>query len=161
MNELDTHFLSECIEISRDSLTDPGLTPFGAIVVNDGVEVARGRSTVIATHDPTAHAELNALRSAGQALGTHLMSGMTMYCSGEPCPMCLVGCYWAGIGRIVSAGRLSDSESVGFQDRLFYDHLRRDATRGPVAISYGDNELRSSAKRVLVAWKRFRESLLP
>ena len=149
----DRFFLRECIDISAQSLDDPSLTPFGAIVVVDGAEVARGVSSVIVNRDPTSHAEICALRGAGQALGTHEMPAATMYCSGSPCPMCLAACYWAGVKRIVTAARLEDSAAAGFEDSFYFEQLQLPADERFLVVEYAEPELQNRAADILRKWK--------
>ncbi|MFD3615118.1 nucleoside deaminase [Streptomyces sp. NPDC058676] len=119
----DHVFLTQAIELSRHALEDEGKTPFGALVVIDGEVVATGTSSVVELRDPTAHAEVMALRSAGDKLGSHLMEGAVMYSSSEPCPMCLVACYWARVSRLVYAATSHDVAVNGFEDLQFYREL--------------------------------------
>lgn len=124
-NPQDRAFLEQAIAISRRALEDDGKTPFGAVVVIDGEVVGTGTSSVMELSDPTAHAEVMALRSAGKKLGRHLMEDGVMYASSEPCPMCLVACYWARIQRLVYAANSSDVAVNGFEDLQFYRELTR------------------------------------
>jgi guanine deaminase len=109
----DWRFLAYAIDISRRALEDEGKTPFGAIVVVDGKIVAEGTSSVIELRDPTAHAEVMALRNAGAALGRHLFEDGVMYASSEPCPMCLTACYWARLPRLVFGATTNDVATYG------------------------------------------------
>lgn len=99
--------------------------PFGAVVVRSGVIVGEGANNVLALHDPTAHAELIAIREAAARLGTHSLSGCTLYASSEPCPMCLAASYWARVDAIVYANGTAEAARVGFDDAFFYDELAR------------------------------------
>ena len=152
MNSEDEQYLLECIEMSARSLTDDGYTPFGAVVVQHGQVLGRGYSTVIASHDPTGYAEVNALRAAGESVGTHLMPDATLYCNGEPCPMCLIACYWAGITRIPCAATVEDSARVGFEDQLYYSELKAYPNQ-TVRVEFANDRLRRSAADVLESWK--------
>lgn len=97
--------------------------PFGAVIVRDGLVIGRGHNTVIHSHDPTAHAEVNAIRDACKKLNTHHLTGATIYSNFEPCPMCLAAIYWADIRLLwFSAGR-QDAEKAGFMDRHLYDEI--------------------------------------
>ena len=97
--------------------------PFGALIVRDGVVIGRGHNTVIFTHDPTAHAEVNAIRDACKKLKTHHLTGASIYSNFEPCPMCLSAIYWADIRDLwYSAGRI-EAEKAGFMDRHLYDEI--------------------------------------
>ncbi len=114
LGDADRCFLQRAIHVSRRALEDDGKTPFGALVVIGGQVVGEGTSRVVELHDPTAHAEVMALRAAGEALGTHLFETGVMYCSSEPCPMCLVACYWARLPRLVFAATSYDVATSGF-----------------------------------------------
>jgi tRNA(Arg) A34 adenosine deaminase TadA len=98
--------------------------PFGAVIVKDGVVIARGHNTVIKDADPTAHAEVNAIREAARVLGTHDLSGTTIYASSEPCPMCLSSIIWANIKEAYFANTRKDAEDIGFRDDLIYDFIK-------------------------------------
>jgi len=115
--------LRRAIELSRLALVNKSLTPFGAVLVVGNEIVGEGTSQVMADHDPTAHAEVMALRNAGQNLQTHLFPTATMYCSGEPCPLCLAACLWAQVPRIIFAASTTDIAMHGFEDMQFYREL--------------------------------------
>jgi tRNA(Arg) A34 adenosine deaminase TadA len=125
----DESFLERSIQISRRSLEDEGKTPFGAIVVINGQVIAEGTSSVVELRDPTAHAEVMALRNAGAALGRHLFEDGVMYASSEPCPMCLCACYWARLPRLVFAATSYDVAKFGFEDLQLYREMSRSADR--------------------------------
>jgi guanine deaminase len=117
------NYLHRAIELSRLALSDNTLTPFGAVLVVDGQIVGEGTSRVIATNDPTAHAEVVALREAGAKLKTHLFATATLYSSGEPCPLCLAACMWARVPRVIFAATSTDIAIHGFEDLLFYREM--------------------------------------
>ncbi len=94
--------------------------PFGAVIVKDGKVVAEASNTVTVDNDPTAHAEVNAIRKACAALGTFDLSGCELYTSCEPCPMCLAACYWAHIDRVYYAADREDAAAAGFDDSDIY-----------------------------------------
>lgn len=98
----DTSFLQEAIDLARDNVAEKS-RPFGAVVVQDGAIIARGVNRMDADRDPTAHAELLALRAAGAATGSTRLDGCTVYASGQPCPMCLAAMRLAGVTRVVFA----------------------------------------------------------
>ncbi len=97
--------------------------PFGAIIVKDGKIIARAHNSVIASHDSTAHAEINAIRKASQMLQTHNLSGCTIYTSCFPCPMCLSAIVWANIKEVYYACSKEDADKIGFQDDKIYELL--------------------------------------
>ncbi|MFF7331554.1 deaminase [Streptomyces sp. NPDC008150] len=149
----DHAFLQQAIAISRHALEDEGKTPFGALVVIDGQVVGTGTSSVVERHDPTAHAEVMALRAAGSALGRHLMEDAVMYCSSEPCPMCLVACYWARIPRLVYAATSRDVAVNGFEDLQFYRQLALpNAERVLLEEVATEGEAREAAAGALSTW---------
>ncbi|MFE2567557.1 nucleoside deaminase [Streptomyces mirabilis] len=149
----DQAFLAQAIELSRHALEDEGKTPFGALVVIDGKIIATGTSSVVELRDPTAHAEVMALRAAGAELGRHLMEDAVMYASSEPCPMCLVACYWARIPRLVYAANSHDVAVNGFEDLQFYRQLAlSNAERTLLAETAADGEARAIAAAALASW---------
>jgi tRNA(Arg) A34 adenosine deaminase TadA len=97
--------------------------PFGAVIVKDGRIVGEGWNRVTSTNDPTAHAEVVAIREACRALGTFKLDGAVLYTSCEPCPMCLAATYWARIGRIVYANSRADAAAIGFDDDFLYREI--------------------------------------
>ena len=102
--------------------------PFGAVVVRDGRIVAEDANTVTTTHDPTAHAEVNAIRAAARALNAFTLSGCQLYSSCEPCPMCLAAAYWARIDAIYYGASAEDAARAGFDDAFLYGEFRKDKT---------------------------------
>lgn len=124
--ELDAEriaFMSEAVRMARESAGNGG-GPFGAIIVLKGEIVGRGVNRVTASHDPTAHAEVEAIRDAGRNLKSHSMPGAELYASCEPCPMCLAACYWAGIERVYYSATTGQAAKAGFDDAFIYRELR-------------------------------------
>lgn len=111
------------IDLSSDNV-DNGGGPFGAVIVRDGEVVSTGVNRVVSNHDPTAHAEVNAIRSACGKLGTHELKGCTVYSSCEPCPMCMSALYWAGVVRVVFGNTKEDARNIDFDDSFIYDQLK-------------------------------------
>jgi len=93
--------------------------PFGAVIVRDGAIIGQGHNRVLVAHDPTAHGEVSAIRSTCEALGTHDLSGCTLYTTGEPCPMCLFACLWANIDHVYYGCTIEDNALIGFRDEKF------------------------------------------
>lgn len=152
LTDRDRFFLDRAIDISRKALEDDGKTPFGAVVVINDEIISEGTSSVVERHDPTAHAEIMALRRAGEKLGRHLMPDAVLYASSEPCPMCLVACYWARIPRLVFAATTHDVAMHGFEDLWFYRELSRDIHTRTLREDTADHEQRHRATAVLAAW---------
>lgn len=121
----DRRFMQMAIDLSVINIEEGG-GPFGAVIVRDGKLIAKGANRVVPNNDPTAHAEVVAIRNACQALGTFDLSGCTVYTSCEPCPMCLSALYWAGIERICYANTKRDAAAIDFDDSFIYDQLRLD-----------------------------------
>lgn len=108
--------------------------PFGAAVVKDGKVIAVASNTVLGDNDPTAHAEVNAIRKAGAKLKTHDLSGCTLYATGYPCPMCLSAIIWANIKDVYYGTDLEDAEEIGFRDDFIYDFIRDNSKKGILKI---------------------------
>jgi len=118
----DHELLRRAIALARASV-DAGGGPFGALVVRDGRVLAEGTNRVVLARDPTAHAEIVALRAAATELDTHELSGCVVYASAEPCPMCASALHWARVDRVVfSAGR-ADAAAAGFDDDVLFREL--------------------------------------
>lgn len=98
--------------------------PFGATIVKDGKIIASAHNTVVESKDATAHAEVNAIREASKILGTHNLSGCTLYTSAEPCPMCLSAIIWANIKEVYYANTKKDADDIGFRDDMIYEYLK-------------------------------------
>jgi len=116
--------MREAIRLANESV-ERGGGPFGAVVVKDGKVVSGSSNSVTLDNDPTAHAEVNAIRQACRLLGTFDLSGCVIYTSCEPCPMCLGAIYWAHIDRIYYANTRKDANAIGFADDFIYDELGR------------------------------------
>ena len=117
--------MREAIRLSLEKMQAGCGGPFGAVVVRDGQIVARGFNQVTSTNDPTCHAEVDAIRKACQALGTHQLVGCDLYTSCEPCPMCLGAIYWARPARVFYANTKADAAAVGFDDHFIYEEIER------------------------------------
>lgn len=154
LNDADLTYLQRAVDISREALEDGGNTPFGALVVVDGTIVGEGTSSVVRLSDPTAHAEVMALRATGAALGRHLFETGVMYCSSEPCPMCLVACYWARIPRLVYGASSHDVATYGFEDLQFYRELTLPSDHRSLQEIGAQGMVKDDAVSVLKAWTR-------
>jgi guanine deaminase len=152
MDEADRAFLQSAIDLSRHALLDEGRTPFGAVVVLDSEIVGEGTSQVVELCDPTAHAEVMALRAAATALGRHLITGGIMYCSSEPCPMCLAACYWAQISRVVYAATSHDVATYGFEDLQLYRELTKPNEERLIVEQAAGQDQREEAVHGLRDW---------
>lgn len=117
--------MKTAIDLSVRNVAEGG-GPFGAVIAKDGKIVATGVNRVTADHDPTAHAEVSAIRAAAKALGTFDLSGCEIYTSCEPCPMCLGAIYWAHLDRMYYGNTKTDAAKVGFDDAFIYKELDLD-----------------------------------
>lgn len=118
----DAKFMAMAIDLSIKNI-DEGGGPFGAVIVRDGEVIATGTNRVVPNIDPTAHAEIIAIRKACAKLGTFQLAGCTIYSSCEPCPMCLSALYWAGVERICYGNTKDDAKAINFDDSFIYDQL--------------------------------------
>src|SRR6201988_5133600 len=120
----DKKFMQEAIELSVNNVKSGRGGPFGAVVVKDGKIIARAANSVTSTNDPTAHAEVNAIREACKILNTYQLTGCEIYTSCEPCPMCLGAIYWARPDRVYFAATAGDAAEAGFDDSFIYAELK-------------------------------------
>ncbi|MBO5961165.1 MAG: nucleoside deaminase [Paludibacteraceae bacterium] len=115
-------YMREAIRLSIENIKQGG-GPFGAVIVKDGQIIATGTNRVTATCDPTAHAEVSAIRQAAKTLNSFDLSGCDIYTSCEPCPMCLGAIYWAHIDRMFYGNTKTDAKNIGFDDSFIYDEI--------------------------------------
>ena len=123
--------------------------PFAAVVVREGRIVGEGANSVTSANDPTAHAEVNAIRNACRALGTFTLAGCELYTSCEPCPMCLAASYWARLDAIYFGCSAADAARAGFDDAFLYEELRRDHAARTLPTT---QMLREEAQASFDAW---------
>ncbi|WP_255478735.1 nucleoside deaminase [Rufibacter sp. XAAS-G3-1] len=117
------NFMREAIRLSVEKMKEGKGGPFGAVVVKNGEIIARGFNNVTSSNDPTAHAEVDAIRKACQVLGTFQLTGCELYTSCEPCPMCLGAIYWARPDKVYYGNTKADAAAVGFDDAFIYEEL--------------------------------------
>ncbi|HXU27314.1 MAG TPA: nucleoside deaminase [Bacteroidia bacterium] len=121
----DKKFMQEAIELSVNNVKSGKGGPFGAVVVKDGKIIARAANSVTSTNDPTAHAEVNAIREACKILNTHQLTGCEIYTSCEPCPMCLGAIYWARPDKVYYANTKLDAAAINFDDDFIYQEIAK------------------------------------
>ena len=117
--------MAKAIQLSNESMNSGKGGPFAALVVKDGQIISEGTNCVTAWNDPTAHAEVVAIRRACTKLETFQLTGCEIYSTCEPCPMCLGAIYWARPARVFYAGAAADAAAAGFDDAFIYDELKR------------------------------------
>ena len=130
----ESAWLTHCVELAARNVTDGG-GPFGALVVQDGQIVSTGVNLVTPTLDPTAHAEVVAIRRACTQLGTFTLDGCVLVSSCEPCPMCLSSALWARVDRVVYAADRHDAARAGFDDLAFYELFERPRHTWPLPVT--------------------------
>ena len=118
-------FMKEAISLAEKGMTKTGGGPFGAIIVKDGKIIGQGNNNVTPLNDPTAHAEITAIRDACKSLQTFSLNGCEIYTSCEPCPMCLGAIYWARLDKVYYAADQKDAAKIGFDDENFYEELKK------------------------------------
>lgn len=145
-------FLCEAIALAEANM-ETGGRPFGAVIVKDGAVLATGVNEILSTNDPTAHAELMALRAASQALGSPNLAGCAVYASGHPCPMCMAAMRLAGVGEVYYAYSNEDGAPYGLSTAAVYADLAKPFGEQSMKISYVP--VRPEAHADLYAeWKR-------
>jgi len=142
--------MARAIQLSLDNVRSGRGGPFGAVVVQDGKIVAEGVNQVTARNDPTAHAEVLAIRQACEKLGQFELKDCELYTSCEPCPMCLGAIYWARLARVYFANSAADASKIGFDDSAIYDELAQPhAHRGIPMVQI----MREQALAAFHAWE--------
>jgi tRNA(Arg) A34 adenosine deaminase TadA len=126
-------FMRRAIELSVENIKNGG-GPFGAVIVKDGEIISEGTNRVTVDNDPTAHAEVSAIRQAAKKLNTFDLSGCEIYTSCEPCPMCLGAIYWAHLDEIYFGNTKTDAKNIGFDDSFIYDELELNPADRKVAM---------------------------
>ncbi|MFC5999491.1 nucleoside deaminase [Quadrisphaera sp. GCM10027208] len=149
MTAADETWLQQAVDLATANVATGG-GPFGAVVVRGDEVLATGVNRVTRDLDPTAHAEVSAIRAACRELGVFSLAGCTMYASCEPCPMCATSALWARLDRVVFAANRHDAAAGGFDDRAFYDLLTAAPLSWPTALQ----ELRlGTAVAPFAAWR--------
>ena len=127
-------FMQQAIALATENVVSGKGGPFGAVIVKDGEVIATGVNKVTAINDPTAHAEVTAIRTACEMLGTFQLDGCDVYTSCEPCPMCLAAIYWARCGAIYFGNTAADAAKVGFDDSFLYDEMKKPLSERRIPI---------------------------
>lgn len=146
---MNPDFLREAIRLSMEKMTANEGGPFGAVIVRNQQIVGRGWNRVTSTNDPTAHAEVVAIRDACSRLQTFSLAGCEIYSSCEPCPLCLAAIYWSHLSHIYYAATCEDAAAAGFDDQNFYRELARPAGERSIPMQ---QSLRDEARVALAAW---------
>jgi guanine deaminase len=145
----DAQWIARSIELALQNVAAGG-GPFGALIVRDGAVVAEGQNRVTRDNDPTAHAEVVAIRAACASVGDFSLASATLYTSCEPCPLCLSAALWARVDRVVFAADRNDAAEGGFDDREFYDLFSRDRSTWHIPV---DSVRPADAAAPFDAWR--------
>jgi tRNA(Arg) A34 adenosine deaminase TadA len=151
MQEQQKTFMRRAIELSRRKMEENCGGPFGAVVVKGGRIIGEGWNQVTSGNDPTAHAEVTAIRNACKSLGDYRLEGCEIYTSCEPCPMCLAAIYWARLDRIYYANTRQDAAAIGFDDDFFYREISLPEAERKLPIR---RLLADEAKNVFESWMK-------
>ncbi|WP_339777046.1 nucleoside deaminase [uncultured Thalassospira sp.] len=141
--------MRHAIELSRQKMEEGCGGPFGAVIVRDDKVIAEGWNKVTSSMDPTAHAEVSAIRAACEALGDFNLAGCEIYTSCEPCPMCLSAIYWARIDHIYYANGREDAAAIGFDDQFLYDEVAKPVSQRQLPCEHFKME---EAAEVFAQW---------
>ena len=145
----ENRFMAEAIRLAKENVKEGKGGPFGAVIVKDGEIIARGVNTVTSDNDPTAHAEINAIRMATKELGEFQLDDCEIYSSCEPCPMCLGAIYWARPKKLYFAATKEDAAKAGFDDSFIYEELDKPIAARKISTF---QSLREEGKEVFEMW---------
>ena len=148
MNNHNT-FMQRAIALADQGMQQGAGGPFGAVIVKDGKIIAEASNQVTSTNDPTAHAEISAIRVACQNLGSFQLDGCILYTSCEPCPMCLGAIYWSRFKQVFYAATQQDAAAVGFDDQFIYDEIAKPMGNRKISFEQAEN---SAAVAVFEKW---------
>jgi tRNA(Arg) A34 adenosine deaminase TadA len=156
MKENKEQFMKMAIKMAENNIDEKKGGPFGALVVKDGVVVGRGSNHVTSENDPTAHAEVVAIRDACKNLNTFNLEGCEIYASCEPCPMCLGAIYWARLGKLYYAGTKDDAANANFDDSFIYREFQLPKEDRSIPSS---QLMRNKAVEVFKKWNENNEKI--
>ena len=148
-SDQDREYMREAISLAVANVAKGG-GPFGAVIVRDGEIIGRGANTVTASNDPSAHAEVNAIRDACQRLSTFDLSGCQIYASCEPCPMCLSAIYWARLSKLYYASSKDDAARAGFDDVMILEEMAASDADKRLPIT---QTMQEEAREAFQAWQ--------
>ena len=155
---MERHLIERAGLISKDNVANKLGGPFGALIANTktGQIVAECGNSVTTTNDPTAHAEVNAIRKACKNLNSFDLSGNTIYTSCEPCPMCIGAIYWAHLDKVYYSNTKADAKNIGFDDSFIYDEIERPITERIIPFHNINTDI---AKEAFLMWNSSNEKI--
>ncbi|WP_297335672.1 nucleoside deaminase [Algoriphagus sp.] len=151
MNESQKHFLKLAIKLAQNGMEAGHGGPFGRIIVKDGKIIGKGSNNVLKNNDPTAHAEVVAIRDACKNLNHFQLEGCEVYTSCEPCPMCLGAIFWARPSKVFYACTKEDAAEAGFDDDFIYEEIKVNPADRKIPML---NEMRKESQKVFELWKK-------
>lgn len=151
MTDTQKHFLQLAIELAQNGMEAGQGGPFGCIIVKDGKIIGKGSNSVLKNNDPTAHAEVVAIRDACKNLGHFQLEGCEVYTSCEPCPMCLGAIFWARPSKVFYACTKDDAADAGFDDDFIYEEIKIDPADRKIPMLNG---MREESQKVFELWKK-------
>ena len=151
MTESQKHFLQLAIELAQNGMEAGHGGPFGCVIVKDGKIIGKGSNSVLKNNDPTAHAEVVAIRDACKNLQHFQLEGCEVYTSCEPCPMCLGAIFWARPSKVFYACTKEDAADAGFDDDFIYEEIKVDPTQRKIPMLNG---MRKESQKVFELWKK-------
>ncbi len=150
---LHQQFMNKAVDLAQESIEHCG-GPFGAVIVQDNTIIGQGSNQVTRHNDPTAHAEIEAIRNACQNINSYSLRGCTLYASSEPCPMCLSAIYWARINQVYYANTYADASKIGFDDQFIFRELRLPNDQKSIGLTrIKDKSVLEKALKVFQAWE--------
>lgn len=152
----NSEYMKRAIELSKQNVSSLRGGPFGAVIVKDGQIIGEGTNLVTCNNDPTAHAEVTAIRNACSRLGQFDLKGASIFTSCEPCPMCLSAIYWARIDKIYYANTRADAAQIQFDDDLIYNEIPKSPTQRLIPA---EQILRDEAQQVFRMWEQSAEKV--
>lgn len=156
MQDQQRQFMDKAIALSWENIKSSQGGPFAALIVKDGQIIAQGTNQVTTTNDPTAHAEILAIRQASHKLQTFRLQGCELYTTCEPCPMCLGAIYWARINQVFYANSQADAADIGFDDQFIYQELQLPLEQRQLAMV---QIMGTEAKQVFQAWANMSDKI--
>ena len=144
--------MEEAVRVAKEGMVKGKGGPFGSVVVKDGKIVGRSSNKVFETNDPTAHAEVMAIRDASKNLSTAELNGCEIYSLGEPCPMCMAAIYWARIEKVYFANTKEEAAKVGFDDTMIYKELSMPYHQRTMSMQHTPSE---KAKKLFTEWDKY------
>jgi len=152
---MNKEFLQEAIRLAEESIANGG-GPFAALVVREGKVIGRGNNRVTLNNDPTAHAEVQAIRDACKNIGDFQLSGCELYVNCEPCPMCLAAAYWARVDAVYYAASAADAAEAGFDDVVIRNEIRQEPNERQLNMQQA---LREEAQPTFTRWRLLEDKI--